>query len=222
MAWDNNWEAIFRDRAWGKYPGEDLIRFVARSFFSVENRATIKILEIGCGTGANLWFLAREGFQTYGIDGSRTGVDLAINRLNIEVPDWQGSVVIADAINLPFNDEFFDAVIDIEAISCNSFTDSKLIYKEMARVLKSNGKLYSRCFVTGSAGDSTGEKLGYNFYFPTLGPMGNLGKVRYTSQDDISDLLPDTVSLVELDQQVLRGNLTLNPVKEWLITAKKH
>ena len=60
MSWDATWEEVFRQQEWGKYPGEDLIRFVARNFYNVEKRSDIKILEVGCGPGANLWFIARE------------------------------------------------------------------------------------------------------------------------------------------------------------------
>lgn len=34
MAWDPVWESIFTNQAWGRYPGEDLIRFVAKNFYA--------------------------------------------------------------------------------------------------------------------------------------------------------------------------------------------
>ena len=37
----------------------------------------LKILEVGCGTGANLSFFIEEGFNTYGIDGSKVAIKLA-------------------------------------------------------------------------------------------------------------------------------------------------
>jgi len=39
MAWDPIWERVFSSQAWGKYPGEDLIRFVARNFYAAPDRA---------------------------------------------------------------------------------------------------------------------------------------------------------------------------------------
>jgi tRNA G46 methylase TrmB len=59
LGWDPVWESIFQERDWGKYPGEELIRFVARNFYSFEDRKSVKLLEVGCGTGANLWFMAK-------------------------------------------------------------------------------------------------------------------------------------------------------------------
>ncbi len=60
--WDPVWEEIFRRKEWGKYPPEHVIRFVARNFYRVADRASIRLLEIGCGPGANIWFMTREGF----------------------------------------------------------------------------------------------------------------------------------------------------------------
>ncbi|WP_219845874.1 class I SAM-dependent methyltransferase [Maribrevibacterium harenarium] len=221
MAWDSNWETVFASRPWGKYPGEDLIRFVARRFFSVEDRSAIKILEVGSGTGANLWFIAREGFQAYGIEGSASGVKITTQRLNAEVPDWQGNIQQGDILSLPFADNVFDAVIDVEAVSCNSFVDSQRIYQEMVRVLKPNGHFYSRCFTAGSDGDGTGKPLGRGYFLADSGPMAGIGPVRYTSQEDLAELLPTQLIDLEIDQMVLRGNLTATPVKEWMISGVK-
>ena len=56
---DRAWEEIFRSREWGKYPPEHLVRFIAGNFYGVPNRGAVGLLEIGCGPGANAWFMAR-------------------------------------------------------------------------------------------------------------------------------------------------------------------
>ena len=61
--WNKVWEKVFRENEWGKYPSESLIRFVARNFYKADDRFAVKILEVGCGTGANLWYMLREGFS---------------------------------------------------------------------------------------------------------------------------------------------------------------
>ena len=62
------WEDIFVNNDWGQYPSLALVRFIAKNFYSISNRTEIKILELGCGTGSNIWYLRREGFTTYAID----------------------------------------------------------------------------------------------------------------------------------------------------------
>ena len=61
-----------------RYTNEELCRFMGRNFFSVshEKRKDIKILETGCGSGANLWMITKEGFSTYGIDISQESLHL--------------------------------------------------------------------------------------------------------------------------------------------------
>ena len=40
-------------QAWGQYPPEALICWVARTF--KETKSALNLLEVGCGAGANLW-----------------------------------------------------------------------------------------------------------------------------------------------------------------------
>ena len=219
MSWDAVWEKIFSSRSWGKYPGEDLIRFVAKHFYKAADRSQIKILEIGSGPGANLWFMAREGFTVYGVEGSSTAVQQSLAYLDSNVPNWQGEVVQGDIVKLDYDDCLFDAVIDIEAVYCNSFDASKIIYQEALRVLKPGGYFYSRTFAKGTSGDETGETVSYNAYRPSEGTLVDVGLVRFTSREDIEPLFAG-FEIVEVDQMVR----TSNPgklVKEWMITAKK-
>src|ERR1700722_13214770 len=74
QSWDPVWEQIFANQSWGKYPPEELIRFVARNYYRAANRGDIKILEVGCGAGACIWYMAREGFCATGIDGSPSAI----------------------------------------------------------------------------------------------------------------------------------------------------
>ncbi|MFC6648215.1 class I SAM-dependent methyltransferase [Paenibacillus rhizoplanae] len=188
MAWDQTWEHVFKTQEWGKYPSEDLIRFVARNFYEAPSRNEIRILEVGCGTGANLWYVAREGFSVYGIDGSKTAVEKAKSRLNSEIPGWSGELLIGDIISLPYNDASFDAVIDNEAIATNSFENACEMYNEIYRVLKPKGKVYSRAFSEGSWGDGTGEHVGHNAWIPNEGPLNNKGLSRFASKMDLEEL----------------------------------
>ena len=59
MSWNSNWEEVFKNKEWGRYPAEELVRFIARNYFKYKNRDIIKVLDLGCGIGSNLWFLAK-------------------------------------------------------------------------------------------------------------------------------------------------------------------
>lgn len=220
MTWDPVWEEVFSTYEWGKYPNEDLIRFIARNFYKVSKRKNVKILEVGCGPGANLWYIAREGFSVYGVDGSTTAIKIAKERLDREVPGWTGRLIIGDITTLPFEDELFDAVVDNECIYSNPWENSKLIYQELARVTKNNGKLYSRTFATGCWGDRTGRQVGHNAWVVSEGPLLDKGFSRFTDYEEIDELIGGfrTISVELLTRT--EGNRAYE-IKEWIITAEK-
>lgn len=214
------WDEIFRSRAWGKYPAENLIRFIARNFYQLVDRTNVRILEVGCGPGANLWFLAREGFQIYGVDASPAAIEQARNRLNAEVPGWHGELLVGDILHLPFEDEFFDAVLDVEAVYCNDFETSRAIYTEMARVTKPEGKLFSRTFALGSAGDGTGKPAGYHAWYPDDGPLAGKGFSRFTAKEDIPKLYAGfRIDAVDFSHESFYNGKWV--VREWLVTGTK-
>ena len=72
------YEASYREEGFDsqrRYPNEELLRFMGRNFFAIpsELRKETRILELGCGSCANLWMLASEGFKAYGLDSFRRG-----------------------------------------------------------------------------------------------------------------------------------------------------
>ena len=140
-SWDKTWEKIYRSKEWGKYPPEELVRFIARNYYETKDRKAVKILDVGCGTGAATWFIAREGFTAYGIDGSPTAIKIARKRFSVE--KLKGDLRVGDIVALPYTDEQFDAVIDIASIQHNSFKNIKKIIDETHRVLKPGGKFFS-------------------------------------------------------------------------------
>ena len=164
--------------------------------------------------------MAREGFTVYGIDSSKTAISQAEEHLNRECPGWSGELGIGDIIVLPFNDEFFDAVVDFEAISCNSCDDAKFIYGVLARVTKIGGKLFSQTFATGCWGDRTGKKVGHNAWFVSEGTLLNKGYARFTDYNDINELTSGfSITEAELVTRTMNG--MRHEVKEWIIIGRK-
>lgn len=222
MTWDPVWEDVFQNQPWGRYPGDDLIRFVARNFYAVPDRSAVRILEVGCGPGANLWYLAREGFAFAGIDGSPTAVAQTAQRLDAECSGWRsrGSLHVGEIGHLPFPDEHFHAVIDSEALCCNPWAAAQDIYGEMARVTRPGGKLFSRTFSTGTWGEGTGESVGHRAWRCVEGPLAGKGYVRFTAIEEVPELLSgfvaDNVELLTWSLDNRRQE-----VREWIIQATR-
>jgi SAM-dependent methyltransferase len=95
-----------------------------------------RVLDAGCGTGANLAFLARYG-QPVGVDLSAEALQFAAQRRPDAIA--RGSV---DA--LPFADGSFDLVTSFEVIYHLAVADDRRALAEMARVTRSGGWLLVR------------------------------------------------------------------------------
>lgn len=218
-SWDNIWEKVFQENPWGKYPSESLIRFIATNFYK-SNRSEIKILEVGCGTGANIWYISREGFSAYGIDGSKTAIEIAKKRLDEE--NLYGNLVVGDIIELPYEDSFFDAVIDVECLYANNFENTQLILKEINRVLKNEGLFYSRTLSDKMyIGKEFKQYSKYEFDEVVLGPLKGKGFLRLIDRTGISSLYKKSFKIISVDLMEYTQNNSKQFISEYIIITKK-
>lgn len=151
------WERIHASKNWGGYPSEHVIRFVARNFYNVSNRADVKILDFGCGAGAHTWYLSREGFDTYAFDGSESAINRTKERLLKD--GYAANVIVADGLTLPYEPDFFDAIIDNVSIQANTTDNIKAMYKECYKLLKKQGMLFTSVFGKDTEGYGKGKEV---------------------------------------------------------------
>lgn len=149
MAINPEWDAIFQKRQWQLQPAAGVVLLFTNNFYH-SNRPTVPVLDLGCGNGANLWWLSCEGYPVYGIDGSPTAIKQAKELLDEVNPGWAGQLRTGDLCELPYPDNSFDAVVDVAASACNPFQDMKRIFAEVERVLRPGGFFHSRIFREGT------------------------------------------------------------------------
>lgn len=91
-----------------------------------------KLLDLGCGDGSDLKVFAERGAIIYGVDASKSMVELALKNTNQKA-------IIKEAYfeNTSFFDNYFDVVCSKYAFQASK--DIQLIYKEVNRLLKSGG-----------------------------------------------------------------------------------
>ena len=220
--WDPGWDSIFSESEWGRYPPEEVIRAVSRATREVADRQSFRVLEVGCGAGANLWFVAREGFDAYGIDGSQVAISQALSRLESE--GLTAKIRLGDAMSLPYDTGYFDMVLDIECIYANTMADSRVIVAEIFRVLKPNGYFLTKTFMTGTYGDGinptlTGEPNTYVEMTEGACRHG-YGVVRLSSREDILDL-HSAFEVLSLDYVIRSERSGGYEVKEWVGLFRK-
>jgi SAM-dependent methyltransferase len=132
-------------KAQRRYPNEEFCRFMGRNFLdrdiAFEARRQIKILETGCGSGANLWMVAKEGFDAYGIDLSEEGIMIAqkmLDRYGV-----QAHLSAQNMCSLNFPDGHFDVVFDVFSSCCLTKEQGRDYLKGVKRVLKPGGIFFS-------------------------------------------------------------------------------
>jgi len=100
---------------------------------------TLDLLEVACGTGNNLWFAAREGFEVAGIDGSPSAIGYA--RRRFQEDRLAGDLRVGEVTQLPWEDERFDLVVDRAGLTYSSLSAVKHALGEVHRVLRPGGRL---------------------------------------------------------------------------------
>jgi ubiquinone/menaquinone biosynthesis C-methylase UbiE len=125
------------------YPNEELLRFMGSWYFDLPRaeRSKLKFLEVGCGSGANLWMIAREGFEAHGLDLSAQGLELCRMMLD----HWQVSATLTQGsmTAMSYPDAMFDAVVDVFSGYCFDTAGFESFLNEATRVLKPGGKFFS-------------------------------------------------------------------------------
>jgi SAM-dependent methyltransferase len=130
LMYPNEYRVMFEleDRYWW-YRG---VRTLLRTWLDRYAPRPARILDGGCGTGANLKLLQRYG-TAFGVDIAESAIGFCRAR---GIPPQH--LTLASLDELPFPDDFFDVVISLEVI-CNIADDQRAL-DEIARVLKPDGR----------------------------------------------------------------------------------
>lgn len=203
MTIPSGWEAIHAKRDWGREPSEGLILFYHRYLYLTEKHS-LRVLEIGCGIGANLWYLEREGCKVVGIDGSPSALAKVRQTAEHYNGKWEGELHEGDMCNLPFADESFHVVIDVEGISCLNVADSKKAYSEAYRVLCPGGLMFSQTFAEGTEPSAFAEDC-YS---------------RISTQEELK-AMTGPFSWVRVEGVAGSRKDTGAEIREWYLTLKK-
>lgn len=120
---------------------DETSRYCIQLYDHVVNRAEVKgkdVLEVGSGRGGGASYITR-----YYEPKSYTGMDItpsSIDFCNIHYEGVDGlSFKAGNAEKLPFEDNSFDFVVNVESARC--YSDQPAFFSEVFRVLKADGKL---------------------------------------------------------------------------------
>jgi SAM-dependent methyltransferase len=141
------WEASFKEQvarqAYNTAPVEAVIRTVSyhlRERFPDGQPQGLHFLEMGCGAGPNLIWLAQRGMTVSGVDICATALALAQEHLQrAGCAERVGRLIEGSASQVPFEDGTLDGVIEACVFQHLGAEERRRAFREVVRLLKPGG-----------------------------------------------------------------------------------
>ena len=131
------WDEIYRTEQGSPAIQNGLTKLTA--FF--KRKEVQKILDLGCGSGRDLIYLAELGFELYGLDFSEEGIRAASTR--IQEKNLPMNLKVSSIYEkLPYEDQVFDAIIGIRTLHHGTIENIRALIQEIERILKPHGLIY--------------------------------------------------------------------------------
>ena len=186
MNFSTEWDDIYRDnRQLSRWPWSDVVSYVHR--YAKPSDGFQRVLELGCGAGANIPFFEKLGVDYHGIEGSPSMVHL----LREQFPKLKDKITVADFTKTISFEGAFDLVVDRSSITHNT---TLAIYQTLGMIiarLRTGGKLIGiDWFSTEHSDANSGEALDSwtRTNFPK-GQFSGIGAVHFSDRDHLIDLL---------------------------------
>ena len=219
MTFSSKWEQRYKENTqMSIWPWSDLVSYVMRYVQPANEQ--IKILELGCGAGANIPFFINRNFSYYGIDGSKT----IVNKLKERFPKLKANLAVCDFTEyIPF-DEKFDLVVDRSSLTHSTTAGIKQCLDMVYRKMKNNSRYIGIDWFSTSHQDFSMKVRKVDRYTRTgftTGQFANVGQVHFSNKSHLQKLF-NRFEIVVLEHKVITSEI---PIKKkfavWNFVAKK-
>jgi len=141
--WDDSFAAQIESGAYNTSPVEAVVRTVAyylRARFSPDQQKKLHFLDLGCGAGPNMVWLAEKGITVTGLDIAPSALALARQTMDRRgLQDRLGTLEDGSVTDLPFADDAFDGAVEACVFQHLDRVDRRRSFDELARVIKPGG-----------------------------------------------------------------------------------
>ncbi|MBN1502162.1 class I SAM-dependent methyltransferase [Candidatus Woesearchaeota archaeon] len=131
-------------------------KFVIQAIRFFKGKRVNRILDLGCGTGRHTALLFEAGFIVYACDNSEEAVIIAKKKIK------EGKFCCCDMENLPYKNDFFDAVLSHFVIQHGNIGKIEKSISEIHRILRKDGLLFITVPSTGHPEFLTGQEIEKN------------------------------------------------------------
>ena len=182
----SKWNNILPDKRYSQEePDELIVSFVA--LLKKENKKA-RVLDLGCGAGRNLIYMANQGFEAHGLEISETGINFTKKRLKKR--NLKAHVVKGDMHLLPYTDSCFDAIICLFTIYHQKLKGIQETISQIHHVLRKGGVLLANFHSKRSSMYGKGVKAEKDTFIRQNGPEKGVIH-HFTDKEEIAKLLKD-------------------------------
>lgn len=143
MTFDPAWEDGHRKHTWARWPNLRFVEFAMRTFGPVAERPDVMFVELGCGGGAQLAFLAEEGFACLGIDASEAAIAKARALFQTRLIDTDIPASLGDVTRVQFEPGAIDCAVDVCTLQHLPGPEAQTVIRNARLWLKPTGVLWS-------------------------------------------------------------------------------
>jgi ubiquinone/menaquinone biosynthesis C-methylase UbiE len=206
------WDEILLDRNYSpEEPEETIVNFAS---FLHRNRKEAT-MDLACGAGRHVVYMAQQGFTVTGTDISATGLKMTQKKLRER--SLTATLVRTAMNNLPFSDSSFDAVICTRAIYHQRLRGIQQALSEIRRVLRKDGSVLIDFLSKRTYIHAKGVEIEAETFMETEGHEKGIVH-HYTDREELQRLFKDfnTISVDLHEKEVegkLRSRLTVQAVR---------
>ena len=215
----SEWENVYQSgEHLSVWPWSELVSWFKRYVEFKSNN--LRVLELGCGAGANIPFFLALGVNYHAIEGSKT----IVSQLHERFPYLKNKIVVGDFCRvLPAGE--FDVIVDRGALTCNNLQAITNCLRKCHDQLTKGGKFigvdwFSTAypeFKRGVQAEDEWTRTGY-----TTGNLANIGRIHFSDKEHLLNLFSDFEMMVIEYKSVARVFPDVGEeICAWKFVAKK-
>jgi len=177
-----------------------------------------RVIDVGCGRGANLLLGDNMGIEMYGVDISEKAVEISMAALEEEIGSLaHDRLLVSDIGQLPWTDCFFTGAISTNTLDSMTFKSAQAGLPEIARVTKEGGYFFCSLISGDSLENSTnfcGEELVQNgSHTQTV--------ISYFNRTKVRRLIEPLFEILSCDLHEVSNPKIDSKTSQWNIIAKR-
>ena len=221
MGFSKEWDKQYQDlKHLSIWPWSDMVSYVMRNCRDIIKNA--RVLEIGCGAGANIPFFKSLGVNYHAIEGSQAIVEL----LHKKYPEYKPTIKCGDFTQIIPFEEKFDLVLDRSSLTHNNTKNIIDCLGLISNKLVEGGPFIGiHWFSTQHSSYKLGEQAEDIYTRKNIkeGGFTNVGRVHFSDEAHIRELFENYFTLEILEHTLSEKHQPANPTcsASWNLLSRK-